>query len=124
MVECLQGTSHQMLEECSATLFLALQHPDKHIRLLAVKKVVAQLAEGNLDDEQFEDFIKDALLERLMDDSRDIVALVLQISDVLLDKIEPEPLFKQLSNIVTRTHLPSFYLIAIYFSYNILLLRP
>lgn len=97
-----QGTSHQMLQESSTTLYLALQHPDEHLRLRAVEKVVAQLIEGSLDDEQFEEFIKDALLERLVDDSAHVVARVFQIADILLDKIEPEALFKQLSNIITR----------------------
>lgn len=96
-----RGTSHQMLEECSTTLFLALQHPEQQIRLLAVKKVVAQLVNGNVDDEQFDEFIKDALLERLVDDSPQVVWHVFKIYDILLDKIEPEALFKQLSNIIT-----------------------
>jgi U3 small nucleolar RNA-associated protein 10 len=95
-----------MLDECSTTLFLALQHPDQQIRLLAVEKVVKQLTEGNFDDQQFEEFIKDALLERLMDDSPDIVSRVFQIADVLLDKVEPEALFKQLSSIITRSCFP------------------
>jgi len=90
-----------MLGECSTTLFLALHHPDQQIRLLAVDKVVEQLLEGDFDDEQFEEFVKDALLERLMDDSPEIVSRVLRMSDVLLEKVEPKSLFKQLSGIVT-----------------------
>jgi hypothetical protein len=96
-----------MLEECSTTLFLALQHPEQQIRLLAVKKVVAQLVNGNVDDEQFDEFIKDALLERLVDDSPQVVWHVFKIYDILLDKIEPEALFKQLSNIITSMSNPS-----------------
>lgn len=92
-----------MLEECSTTLFLALQHPEQQIRLLAVKKVVAQLVNGDVDDEQFDEFIKDALLERLVDDSPQVVWHVFKVYDILLDKIEPEALFKQLSNIITST---------------------
>lgn len=95
-----------MLEECSTTLFLALQHPEQQIRLLAVKKVVAQLVNGDVDDEQFDEFIKDALLERLVDDSPQVVWHVFKVYDILLDKIEPEALFKQLSNIITSTSNP------------------
>lgn len=95
-----------MLEESSTTLYLALQHPDEHFRLLAVEKVVAQLSQGDLEDEQFEEFIKDALLDRLMDESPQIVARVFQMADVLLDKVEPEALFKQLRHIITGTLLP------------------
>jgi hypothetical protein len=92
-----------MLEGSSTTLFLALQHPDEEIRLLAVKKVVAQLIEGNMADEQLEDFVQDALLERLMDESPNVVWQVFQVFDAILDKNEPEALFKQLSSIITST---------------------
>ncbi len=44
-----RGTSHQMLEESSTTLCLALQHPDHHVRLMAVDKIANVLTSSDLE---------------------------------------------------------------------------
>eukprot|EP01104_Vermistella_antarctica_P017042 TRINITY_DN5961_c0_g1_i1.p1 TRINITY_DN5961_c0_g1~~TRINITY_DN5961_c0_g1_i1.p1 ORF type:complete len:2241 (+),score=680.72 TRINITY_DN5961_c0_g1_i1:94-6723(+) len=93
LVSSLRGlSSHQPLEEANSTLWLALQHNDARIRLMALNKfeeieTEKQEEGGDDDDEGIAEveesvdsaFRHDILLARLADDNVDVVSRVLQI---------------------------------------------
>lgn len=112
-----RGTRHQAVGDTDTTLYLSLQHPHADVRLLALKTVQELLEQDSLEPEvglqpfpketdvrpssKLLAFLKEALLERLSDDSLEVVDTVLRIPSVVQHS-DPALLFERLQRIFTR----------------------
>lgn len=79
-----RGIGNDYIKEAQTSLYLALQHADQNIRLLAVRKLLQQQHSGSkMHDEngsvENSNFISDMICQRLIeDDSADVLLTILQ----------------------------------------------
>ncbi|KAG5460044.1 MAG: hypothetical protein BJ554DRAFT_7954, partial [Olpidium bornovanus] len=98
-----RGTSHELLEDSTTTLYLAVHHADPATRILGLKKIDALLKNGDSGAQVDFSFVSDSLLARLVDDDSAVVAQALttcKLDSVIADK-------KTLLGILGRHLLPT-----------------
>lgn len=82
-----RGTAHELLEESSTTLYLAINHADHSTRLLGLQKLDTMLKDESSSETLDAAFVSEALLARLNDDNPLVVMQAL-ITDKLASRIE------------------------------------
>uniref|UniRef100_I3KSE2 HEAT repeat-containing protein 1 n=1 Tax=Oreochromis niloticus TaxID=8128 RepID=I3KSE2_ORENI len=75
----LSSGKHQILGDSDTSLLLSLKHPQPSVRVSAMEHLKDVIAAGQSLDE---DFLKDAVTERLKDDSPEVVTAALQVLGV------------------------------------------
>ncbi|XP_039869962.1 HEAT repeat-containing protein 1 isoform X2 [Simochromis diagramma] len=101
----LSSGKHQILGDSDTSLLLSLKHPQPSVRVSAVERLKDVIAAGqqqSLDD----DFLKDAVTERLKDESPEVVAAALQVLEVVFDVVDREDAVSCLLSLLHRADLP------------------
>lgn len=100
----LSSGKHQILGDSDTSLLLSLKHPQPSVRVSAMEHLKDVIAAGqqSLD----EDFLKDAVTERLKDDSPEVVTAALQVLGVVFDVVDREDAVSCLLSLLHRADLP------------------
>ncbi|XP_060950975.1 HEAT repeat-containing protein 1-like [Limanda limanda] len=97
----LSSGKYQILGESDTSLLLSLKHPLPSVRVSAVDHLMSIITSGqqkSLD----EDFLKDAVIERVKDEVPEVVASALKVVEVLLDVLDPEETLSCLMSLMLR----------------------
>uniref|UniRef100_A0A3Q0SAU3 HEAT repeat-containing protein 1 n=1 Tax=Amphilophus citrinellus TaxID=61819 RepID=A0A3Q0SAU3_AMPCI len=96
----LSSGKHQILGNSETSLLLSLKHPQPSVRVSAVEhlKDVIITEQQSLD----EAFLKDAIMERLNDDSPEVIAAALKVLEVVFDIVDHEDAFSSLLALLYR----------------------
>lgn len=97
----LSSGKHQILGNSETSLLLSLKHPQPAVRVSAVehlKDVIIAEQQQSLD----EAFLKDAIMERLNDDSPEVIAAALKVLEVVFDIVDHEDAFSSLLPLLYR----------------------
>ncbi|XP_062234895.1 HEAT repeat-containing protein 1 isoform X2 [Platichthys flesus] len=99
----LSSGKYQILGDSDTSLLLSLKHPVPSVRVSAVEHLMSIITSGqkSLD----EDFLKDAVMDRVKDDVPEVVAAALKVLEVLLDVLDPEETLSCLMSLMLRVDL-------------------
>ncbi|XP_043915044.1 HEAT repeat-containing protein 1 isoform X2 [Protopterus annectens] len=99
----LSSGKYQFLEDSDTSLFLSLNHPQPAVRLLAVQHLneIIDASQEGFDSE----FLKEAVLERLKDESHEVVMSALKALEAFSETLGPETVVDSILNLVQRVHL-------------------
>ncbi|XP_053197120.1 HEAT repeat-containing protein 1-like [Scomber japonicus] len=92
----------QILGESDTSLLLSLKHPQTSVRVSAVDQLMSIIASGQQQSLD-EVFLKEAVSERLKDDSPAVVAL--KVLEALCDELDAEDVVSSLLSLLHRTDL-------------------
>jgi hypothetical protein len=111
----------ETLPEQTTTLFLGLEHPEKDVRILALKRLGEILSEDKPDLDKFQ-FVGTSLIRRLQGSPREI-RLVLKLKH-LMTICEPQELLSSSLNLVACSGESEVRLRAIHLSLEIITRHP
>ncbi|XP_034426314.1 HEAT repeat-containing protein 1 isoform X1 [Hippoglossus hippoglossus] len=100
----LSSGKYQILGDSDTSLLLSLKHPLPSVRVSAVEHLMSIITSGqqkSLD----EDFLKDAVIDRVKDDVPEVVAAALKVLEVLFDVLDPEETLSCLMSLMVRVDL-------------------
>ncbi|XP_028989805.1 HEAT repeat-containing protein 1 [Betta splendens] len=92
---------YQILGDSDTSLLLSLNHPQPLVRVSAVEHLrttVTSAQQQNLD----KTFLKDAVMNRLMDDVPQVVTAALKVLEMLLDDLDPDDTVSCLLSLLHR----------------------
>ncbi|XP_054622687.1 HEAT repeat-containing protein 1 [Dunckerocampus dactyliophorus] len=95
----------QIVGDSDTSLLLSLKHPQASLRISALQHLKSIVASGQLQSLD-QDFLKDAILERLKDDVLEVVSVALQTLEMLLDVLDSEDLVSSLLSLLHRIDQP------------------
>ncbi|CAK6982589.1 HEAT repeat-containing protein 1 [Scomber scombrus] len=95
---------YQILGESDTSLLLSLKHPMTSVRVSALDQLMSVIASGQQQSLD-EGFLKEAVTERLKDDSPAVVAAALKVLEVLFDVLDAEDVVSSLLSLLHRTDL-------------------
>ncbi|XP_069787090.1 HEAT repeat-containing protein 1 isoform X2 [Narcine bancroftii] len=96
----LSSAKHQLLADSDTSLLLSLNHPQPHIRRFAVehlKEIIKTSQEGYEDT-----FLKESILERIKDDSPEVVLVALQALEAYSTQLGQEETVSSLLSLFQR----------------------
>ncbi|XP_048392427.1 HEAT repeat-containing protein 1 isoform X2 [Stegostoma tigrinum] len=99
----LNSAKHQLLADSNTSLFLSLNHPQPTIRIFAVERLkeIIKTSQEGCDDL----FLKEAILERLKDDSLEVVLVAMQALEAFSECLGQEETVSFLLTLLQRVDL-------------------
>ncbi|KAM3860028.1 HEAT repeat-containing protein 1 [Diretmus argenteus] len=94
---------YQILGDSDTSLLLSLKHPLSSVRTLALDHLTRIITSGR--DNVDEEFLKEAVLDRMKDDVPEVVAAALKALEVYIDHLDPEDTVSCLLSLLQRTDL-------------------
>ncbi|KAL9658333.1 hypothetical protein ABK040_015653 [Willaertia magna] len=94
-----RDSKHEILPEVDTTVYLALQHSEKSVRMLGLKHL-AKVSVG-AENEETKNFISESLRERLSDEDPNVLEFVLSFPNVL-KYVDIEQIVDKITHIVKR----------------------
>ncbi|XP_019730064.1 HEAT repeat-containing protein 1 isoform X2 [Hippocampus comes] len=95
----------QIVGDSDTSLLLSLKHPQPSLRVSALEHLRSLVASGQLQSLD-QDFLKDAVLERLKDDMLEVVSGALQTLEMLFDVLDAEAVVSNLLSLLQRIDQP------------------
>ncbi|XP_037133916.1 HEAT repeat-containing protein 1 isoform X2 [Syngnathus acus] len=95
----------QIMGDSDTSLLLSLKHPQASLRVSALEHLRSLAASGQLQTLD-QDFLKDALMERLKDDVLEVVSAALQTLEMLFDVLDTESTVSNLLSLLQRIDQP------------------
>ncbi|XP_061782683.1 HEAT repeat-containing protein 1 isoform X2 [Nerophis lumbriciformis] len=93
----------QIVGDSDTSLLLSLNHPQASLRVSALQHLKSVAASGQSLDQ---DFLKDAILERLKDDVLEVVTAAVQTLEAVLDVLDSEETVSSLLSLLQRLDQP------------------
>nr|XP_057922061.1 HEAT repeat-containing protein 1 isoform X2 [Doryrhamphus excisus] len=101
----LSSGKFQIVGDSDTSLLLSLKHPQTSLRVSALQHLRSVVTSGQMQSLD-QDFLKDAILERLKDDVLEVVSVALQVLELLLDVLDSEELVSSLLCLLHRIDQP------------------
>ncbi|XP_077406288.1 HEAT repeat-containing protein 1 isoform X2 [Vanacampus margaritifer] len=95
----------QIVGDSDTSLLLSLKHPQPSLRVSALEHLRGLVASGQLQSLD-QDFLKDAIMERLKDDVLEVVSAALQTLEMLFDVLDAEDIVSNLLCLLQRIDQP------------------
>ncbi|XP_077357877.1 HEAT repeat-containing protein 1 isoform X2 [Festucalex cinctus] len=95
----------QIVGDSDTSLLLSLKHPQPSLRVSALEHLRNLVASGQLQSLD-QDFLKDAIMERLKDDVMEVVSAALQTLEMLFDVLDAEDVVTNLLCLLQRIDQP------------------
>ncbi|XP_061612470.1 HEAT repeat-containing protein 1 [Phyllopteryx taeniolatus] len=95
----------QIVGDSDTSLLLSLKHPQPSLRVSALEHLRSVAASGQLQSLD-QDFLKDAVVERLKDDVLEVVSAALQTLEMLFDVLDCEDAVSDLLSLLHRVDQP------------------
>ncbi|XP_061732027.1 HEAT repeat-containing protein 1 [Nerophis ophidion] len=93
----------QIVGDSDTSLLLSLNHPQPSLRVSALQHLKSVVASGQSLDQ---DFLKDAILERLKDDVLEVVTAAVQTLETVLNVVDSEDTVSSLLSLLQRIDQP------------------
>ncbi|XP_061886702.1 HEAT repeat-containing protein 1 isoform X2 [Entelurus aequoreus] len=93
----------QIVGDSDTSLLLSLNHPQPSLRVSALQHLKGVVVSGQSLDQ---DFLKDAILERLKDDVLEVVTAAVQTLEAVLDVVDSEDTVSSLLSLLQRIDQP------------------
>ncbi|XP_069374153.1 HEAT repeat-containing protein 1 isoform X2 [Paralichthys olivaceus] len=100
----LSSGKYQILGDSDTSLLLSLKHPLPSVRVSAVEHLMSIITSGQQQSLD-EDFLKDAVIDRVKDDVPEVVTAALKVLEVLFDVFDPEETLSCLMSLMVRVDL-------------------
>nr|XP_033467663.1 HEAT repeat-containing protein 1 isoform X1 [Epinephelus lanceolatus] len=93
---------HRIMGDSDTSLLLSLKHPLPSVRVSAVEHLMDIVTSGQQQQSLDEDFLKEAVMDRLKEDVPEVVAAALKVLELLFDVLDPEDTVSCLLSLLHR----------------------